>query len=117
MNRFKKLSFTLVVCFALSVSLTASHSSQAAGVAGDAKSGESLFKGSCKQCHMVTEDALVGPGLKGVLTSKKKLENGKAATEANVRSVIKKGGGGMPSYEKKFTEAQIDDLIAYLKTL
>ncbi|TAE30039.1 MAG: cytochrome C [Cytophagales bacterium] len=33
---------------------------------GDVEKGKSLFNNNCAQCHAVTEEALVGPGLKGV---------------------------------------------------
>lgn len=33
---------------------------------GDIEKGKGLFSNNCAQCHAVTEEALVGPGLKGV---------------------------------------------------
>jgi cytochrome c2 len=33
---------------------------------GDIEKGKTLFSNNCAQCHAVTEEALVGPGLKGV---------------------------------------------------
>ncbi len=33
---------------------------------GDVAKGEALFKGNCAQCHAVTAEVLVGPGLQGV---------------------------------------------------
>ncbi|MCY7360355.1 MAG: c-type cytochrome [Rudanella sp.] len=33
---------------------------------GDVVKGEALFKGNCAQCHAVTAEVLVGPGLQGV---------------------------------------------------
>src|SRR5688572_26108331 len=32
---------------------------------GDAAKGETLFKNNCAQCHAVTDERVVGPGLKG----------------------------------------------------
>ena len=37
----------------------------AAGGGGDAAKGEALFKNNCAQCHAVTDERVVGPGLKG----------------------------------------------------
>ena len=35
---------------------------------GDAAKGEALFKNNCAQCHAVTDERVVGPGLKGSTT-------------------------------------------------
>jgi len=42
----------------------------AAGGGGDAAKGEALFKNNCAQCHAVTDERVVGPGLKGATTRK-----------------------------------------------
>ncbi len=55
-------------------------------------------------------------GLKGEF-KKDKMANGKAPTEANVRALINAGGNGMPAYNDMLTDAEKDDLIAYLKTI
>nr|WP_171036623.1 c-type cytochrome [Dyadobacter sediminis] len=56
----------------LPVLVHAQDSTAAAGAApaggaggGDAAKGEALFKNNCAQCHAVTEERVVGPGLKG----------------------------------------------------
>lgn len=57
----------------LPVLVNAQDSTAAAGAAptggaaggGDAAKGEALFKNNCAQCHAVTEERVVGPGLKG----------------------------------------------------
>ena len=33
---------------------------------GDAEKGKTLFTNNCAQCHAVTGDKVVGPGLKGI---------------------------------------------------
>ena len=38
----------------------------AASGGGDAEKGKALFTNNCAQCHAVTEEIVVGPGLKGV---------------------------------------------------
>jgi len=43
--------------------------------------------------------------------------NGKAPTDANVRALVNAGGNGMPAYNDMLTDAEKNDLIAYLKTL
>jgi mono/diheme cytochrome c family protein len=54
--------------------------------------------------------------LKG-LFAKAKLAGGKKPTEANVRAKLEGGGNGMPAYKDMLTDAEKNNLIAYLKTL
>jgi cytochrome c len=83
---------------------------------GDAAKGKDVF-GQCAVCHSAdTADKKVGPGLKG-LYKHDKLVNGKKVTDATVREKIDQGGNGMPSYKDLLSDAEKDDLIAYLKTL
>jgi hypothetical protein len=54
---------------------------------------------------------LVGPGMKGYYTTYRPRPSASA-----VRTIISKGKGAMPGFSG-LRNAQIDDLIAYLKTL
>lgn len=87
------------------------------GAEGDAKKGQAVFD-NCAVCHNADSDeAKVGPGLKG-LFKKEKLMNGKPVTEQNVRDVITNGGAMMPPFDDQtISPADKDNLIAYLKTL
>ncbi|MDJ1500743.1 cytochrome c3 family protein [Xanthocytophaga agilis] len=40
----------------------------AASGGGDAAAGEALFKNNCAACHAASDEVVVGPGLKGVMT-------------------------------------------------
>lgn len=51
------------------------------------------------------------------LFKKAKLADGKKLTEAGVRAKIDAGGNGMPAYKDMLSDAEKDDLVAYLKTL
>ncbi len=83
---------------------------------GDATKGKEVFE-QCSVCHNAdSAEKKMGPGLKGEF-AKEKMNNGKAPTEANVRAVINAGGNGMPAYSDMLTDAEKNDLIAYLKTL
>ena len=71
----------------------------------------------CGVCHNADSDQKkMGPGLKG-LFKKDKLANGKKLTDANIRARIEEGGNGMPAYKDMLTDAEKNNLIAYLKTL
>jgi len=84
---------------------------------GDADKGKMTFDDNCSVCHNSDSDEKkVGPGLKD-LFKKKKLANGKALTEANVRALINAGGNGMPAFSDTLSEEERDNVIAYLKTL
>ena len=83
---------------------------------GDATKGKEVFE-QCTVCHNSdSTEKKMGPGLKGEF-KKDKMNNGKAPTEANVRAMINNGGGGMPAYSDQLTDAEKNDLIAFLKTL
>lgn len=80
--------------------------------------GETVFKDAkCGMCHSADSTAKkMGPGLKG-LFQHKKLANGEAVTDENVRTIITKGAKGMPPMGAKLSKKQIDDLMTYLHTL
>ncbi len=78
-----------------------------------AKRGEALFTRHCPICHLgrpSAERPYVGRNLRGIL------KNAKPGRETEVREAIRKGNDRMPGYQYTLTPAQIDDLIAYLKT-
>jgi mono/diheme cytochrome c family protein len=75
--------------------------------------GEALFTRHCPICHLGRPSAsrpYVGRNLRGIL------KNAKPPLEASVREAIRKGGDKMPGFQYNLTPAQIDDLIAYLRT-
>jgi mono/diheme cytochrome c family protein len=85
--------------------------------AGDATKGKGVFDDQCSVCHDATgSEKKTGPPLKG-LFQKDKLADGKKVNEANVRARIAAGGNGMPSFEDMLSKDDVNDLIAYLKTI
>ena len=77
------------------------------------KRGEALFTRHCPICHLGRPSEArpyVGRNLRGIL------KNAKPARETEVREAIRKGNDRMPGYQYALTPAQVDDLIAYLKT-
>lgn len=97
------------------------HAAKGAAVAaeegkGDVAKGKTVFD-QCAICHNVDSDEeKMGPSLKG-LFHKAKMKNGHAVNEESVRAVIKAGGNGMPGYEDLLSAEEMDNLIAYLKTV
>lgn len=95
-----------------------------------AEAGALVFKNNaCNSCHNITDQKLIGPGLKGLLSGKmeRAFESGETmiADENYVREsiiyskkkIVKGYPPVMPSYEGQISEEELSQLIAYLKTL
>jgi mono/diheme cytochrome c family protein len=94
----------------------------AAAPVGDAARGRQVFDDHCSTCHDPdSNDEIVGPGLKNLFQwPAHKLSDGTARnqeTATSVRQQITQGGGEMSAVGASFSEQEIADLIAYLKTL
>ncbi|MBZ5563886.1 MAG: cytochrome c [Acidobacteriia bacterium] len=112
----------VVLLFPIALS-SADRSKKTPAAQGPQSAGEKIFHSNCAMCHNAdsTKDKL-GPGLQGLFKNKELPKSHKPATEENVRTQIEKGSPhakpmGMPAFKGKLTPSQIDDLIAYLKTL
>ena len=87
---------------ATSVSVTSTNILQ-----GDAKRGYSLFDRNCAHCHGDDARGDEGPSLYNL-----------AKSDTRITTIIKGGvKGEMPSFAKKFSDADVQALIAYLRTL
>ena len=74
---------------------------------GDAKKGYSLFDRNCAHCHGDDARGDEGPSLYNL-----------AKSDARITTIIKGGiKGEMPAFAKKFTDSDVQALIAYLRTL
>lgn len=84
-----------------------------------AAKGKMTFDQQCGLCHdALTTDRKMGPGLKGLFKRPKLSTTGKPTTAANVLEKINAGGNGMPPFTKDMiSDADMSDLMAYLKTL
>jgi len=85
---------------------------------GNSVAGQKIFAGTCEICHGPTgqgDSSMTGyiktlPDLAGTKTQEK--------TDAELRRTLRKGHGqDMVGYEWVFNEAQLDDLIAYIRSL
>jgi cytochrome c len=103
-------------------------------MAADAGKGKTLFE-TCAKCHSITPESdstLVGPTLKGIVGRKSaSLDDFRYSTamrganitwdEANLKEYITdpqaKVKGNRMALKSTFEPAEIDDIIAYLKTL
>jgi mono/diheme cytochrome c family protein len=84
--------------------------------AQDKASGEKVYKAKCASCH--------GPDGKGETAAGKVTkvrdicsDEVKKETDAAWTGIIVKGKNKMPSYDKKITDAEVKDVIAYMRSL
>ena len=84
---------------------------------GSAENGKVLFQNKCGSCHYSDkEEALYGPGLKGLLNKEKLPHSGRPATVENVRNQLINPASFMPSF-KDLPEKDIADLLAFLEII
>lgn len=114
----KKLS---LVTFLLSFFFVAA--SATSSFAQDAAEGETLFKNNCAACHNTSDEALVGPGLKGIGERRpiewivKWVHNPQAVIasgDAYANELYNKYNKAAMTAYPNFTEAQIKGIIAYV---
>jgi mono/diheme cytochrome c family protein len=79
--------------------------------------GKHLYQVRCAHCHEDNDLALkkIPPDLHG-LFDRKLLPSGIPATDAAVANNVLKGRGMMPGFAGRFTQEQMDALLAYLHT-
>src|SRR5262245_37565054 len=73
-----------------------------------AELGREEFEGVCLKCHRLSGPTLVGPDLGG---------NPTLTDRAGLETLLRNGTGMMPPVGRGWTDAQIDALVAYTKTL
>lgn len=78
--------------------------------------GEKVYKAKCASCH--------GPDGKGETAAGKATkardicaDEAKKETDAAWTDIIVKGKNKMPAYDKKITEAEVKDVVAYMRSL
>ena len=91
---------------------------EAAQLAGDPKSGETLFATNCTNCHNSDSTELkIGPGLAGLFERAELPSSGKPVTRENVRAQIVTPLRNMPSFQSYISDEGLTDLLAYIETL
>lgn len=77
--------------------------------------GQQVYKEYCAKCHYPTNTrSLHGPGLQAI-TKVKAMPSGAPPTDERLTSVIVRGRNMMPATQ--LSDDQLNDLLAYLKTL
>jgi len=117
------IKWLFLVAMAVALPLATISYARGAALSPEASAGKKLFDQNCTLCHIPTStQTKIGPGLKGVLKNKELPYSHRPATVANVREQIEKGNAQgkpmpMPPFGSKLSATQINDVIAYLKTL
>ena len=112
-------ALVLIAAFWLVVAPDVSTQSRppiAAAQSGAVTRGEAWFYQRCSLCHMgrTVKDEVyqpMGPLLTGVL------KGASPDREKAIRAQIQRGSPRMPGFEYTFTPAELEELIAYMKTL
>ena len=74
-----------------------------------------MYQAKCARCHYPTNThPLNGPGLQAI-TKEKAMPSGAPPTDERMTYVILHGRGMMPA--PQLTDAQLQDLLTYLRTL
>lgn len=85
---------------------------------GSAAKGKDIFAKKCSTCHYAETDAKkIGPGLKGLSKRGTFSVNHNKITDESLKDWITNGDTLMPGFQDLLDEAQIKDVIAYVKTL
>jgi mono/diheme cytochrome c family protein len=80
--------------------------------------GKEVFQSKCSTCHYDTSDAKkIGPGLKGIGKRGTFTVNNNKVTDESLKTWIENGDSLMPPFKDVIEDAQIKDVIAYVKTL
>lgn len=83
----------------------------------NALKGKELFQAQCSRCHDAGSDTAPGSlGMKGILKGPALPATGRPATAENIVLQLRTPYKGMPSFPH-LTEAEVNDLIAYMKGL
>jgi mono/diheme cytochrome c family protein len=77
---------------------------------------EKLYKAKCQSCHAADGSGNTPAGKK-VEARDLRLPEIQKQTDAQLFDITKKGKNKMPAYDKKLTDQQIKDLVAYIREL
>lgn len=81
-----------------------------------AQSGESTFKAKCAMCHGA-DGLATGPMGKAMKIPSVKSPDFMKLSESDMVADTTNGKNKMPAYKAKLTDAQIKEVVAYMRTL
>ena len=101
-----RIGFIAVVIATLSTTVSAAAQT----------AGETTYKAKCQMCHGADGEAKTpaGKAMKAIPFSDPALVK---KSDADLIAATKNGKGKMPAYSDKLTDAQIKEVVAYIRTL
>jgi mono/diheme cytochrome c family protein len=108
----KEITMTLVKRVLIGLALALAVPTIAAAQA----KGQDIFKAKCAMCHGADGSASTGMGKSMGLKplSSPEVQN---MSDADLTALITNGKGKMPAYKGKLTDAQIGDVVSFIRTL
>ena len=103
----RRLAMVAAVC-AAGLVLSAGASAQGAA--------EAVYKAKCASCHGADGKGATPAG-KATKARDFSADEVKKETDAEWTEIIVKGKNKMPSYDKKLTESEVKDVVAYIRSL
>ena len=85
-------------------------------ICGFADAGMDVYNGKCKVCHGAdgTPPAAMAKSM-GIKDMKS--DDIQKMSDADLKTAIEKGKGKMPAFSGKLTDAQINDVLKYIRSL
>jgi mono/diheme cytochrome c family protein len=88
------------------------------GLSPQQSAGRRVYDNYCARCHEAyTSGDKQGPSLQGVFKRQYLSASGLPANDERVGEIVRFGRSKMPAFSQALTQPQVDDLLAYLKTL
>lgn len=107
--------FYATILFIPALILTACHSQSQ--LTPQQAAGQHLYQERCSHCHEENDLALKpAPPSLNHLFRRSTLPSGAPATDPQIIKTVLGGKGNMPSFAGRFTQEQMDALLAYLHT-
>lgn len=110
----------VVICLLFLVDCTPERrmSDAELGLTPQQSAGRKIYDAYCNRCHEpYSSRGKQGPSLKGTFKRSFLPLSGLPANDDRVAEIIKFGRSKMPGYGQVLSQAQIEDLLAYLHTL
>jgi cytochrome c6 len=98
------------------IALVTLASALAVPVIATAQSGQDTYKAKCAMCHGADGNAATGMG-KSMGLKPFSSPDVQSMSDADLTALITNGKGKMPAYKGKLTDAQITDVVKYIRTL
>ncbi|HEY0377729.1 MAG TPA: cytochrome c [Pyrinomonadaceae bacterium] len=121
MKRITQLALAVVVGFFVFVWAGGSHAVKSAGPSADpsqaVSDASSVFKDNCAKCHGKDGRA---KGFKAKIAGVRNLTDAKwqeSVTDERIFNSITNGRNRMPAFGKKLTDAEIESLVSFVRSL